>query len=352
MSSNNLHPYQQMISSSAGALGVSLFTTPFDVVKVRLQAQPPERIKCRTLNRIVDTTLCYCQHRNYNSSPAMCGEVANVRAVPRYISTYDAFAKIVRTEGVGKLWRGLPPTLVQMFPQTVIYFTAYDHLKYMFGYTDGRTNTAASLCAGASGRVFAVLAVSPLEMSRTKFQSKKNLKYSQLLRLVSDSIKQEGVLSMWRGIGPTILRDVPFSALYWVMYEWLKSMKHNPNVVDNFMCRAMSGSVAAFLVTPFDVVKTHRQIELGESKAVRLRTKMRRSGLPMTLDIMLKLYRTQGLGGLFVGLVPRVAKVAPSCAIMISTYEYGKKYFAEQNELNNNNNNNNINIKNNNNYMR
>jgi len=30
---------QQMISSGSGALLVSLFTTPFDVVKVRLQAQ-------------------------------------------------------------------------------------------------------------------------------------------------------------------------------------------------------------------------------------------------------------------------------------------------------------------------
>merc|ERR1719204_1169450 len=114
-------------------------------------------------------------------------------------------------------------------------------------------------------------------------------------------------------------------------------MNHNPNVLDNFVCGAISGSVAAFLVTPFDVVKTHRQIELGESKAVRLRS--RPSGLPMTLDIMLKLYRTQGTGGLFAGLVPRLAKVAPACAIMISTYEYGKKYFAEQNELKKYNNN-------------
>ena len=339
-SSSTLHPYQQMISSSAGALGVSLFTTPFDVVKVRLQAQlkTPERIKCFTLNRVVDTSLCYCQHRAYNSNAAMCGTATCLRTVarPLYTSTYDAFVKIVQSEGLGKLWRGLPPTLVQMVPQTVIYFTAYDHLKLQFGYVQGETNVVASLCAGAVGRVFAVMAVSPMEMARTKLQSKKTLRYSQLLRLVMDSIQREGVLSMWRGIGPTILRDVPFSALYWVMYEGLKSLKHDPSVVDNFVCGAVSGSVAAFLVTPFDVVKTHRQIELGESSAALRQRNKPTTGvvrLPLTFRIISKLWRAQGVGGLFVGLVPRVAKIAPSCAIMISTYEYGKRYFTEQNEL-------------------
>ncbi|KAF4093063.1 hypothetical protein AMELA_G00029090 [Ameiurus melas] len=51
----------------------------------------------------------------------------------------------------------------------------------------------------------------------------------------------------------------------------------------------------------FDVVKTRRQIELGE---------------------------TELLGG----FLPRVIKVAPACAIMISTYEFGKAFFRKRNE--------------------
>ena len=61
---------------------------------------------------------------------------------------------------------------------------------------------------------FSVIAVSPIEMVRTKLQSKKNLKYRELLWLVNLSIRQEGILSMWKGIGPTLLRDVPFSGMY------------------------------------------------------------------------------------------------------------------------------------------
>jgi solute carrier family 25 protein 39/40 len=31
---------------------------------------------------------------------------------------------------------------------------------------------------------------------------------------------------------------------------------------------------------------------------------------------------------LYVGLLPRLLKIAPSCAIMISSYELGKRFFA------------------------
>lgn len=36
----------------------------------------------------------------------------------------------------------------------------------------------------------------------------------------------------------------------------------------------------------------------------------------------------------FLGLVPRIMKVAPSCAIMISSYEFGKAYFRKRKEKN------------------
>ena len=33
----------------------------------------------------------------------------------------------------------------------------------------------------------------------------------------------------------------------------------------------------------------------------------------------------------FSGIVPRLIKVTPACAIMISTYEYGKTFFRKYN---------------------
>jgi len=50
-----------------------------------------------------------------------------------------------------------------------------------------------------------------------------------------------------------------------------------------------------------------------------------------TFKAVIDLYRRQGIRANFRGLVPRVIKVAPACAIMVSTFEYGKTFFQNRN---------------------
>lgn len=67
------------------------------------------------------------------------------------------------------------------------------------------------LCVwGGHSQVGAVTIISPLELVRTKLQSRQ-LSYQELLVCIRRSVAQQGVLSLWRGWGPTVLRDVPFS---------------------------------------------------------------------------------------------------------------------------------------------
>lgn len=58
--------------------------------------------------------------------------------------------------------------------------------------------------------VGAVTVISPLELVRTKMQSRR-LSYSELRVCIRSALAQDGLLSLWRGWGPTVLRDVPFS---------------------------------------------------------------------------------------------------------------------------------------------
>ena len=46
-----------------------------------------------------------------------------------------------------------------------------------------------------------------------------------------------------------------------------------------------------------------------------------------TFSFAREIYREEGWRGLTRGITPRVVKVAPACAIMISSYELGKMYF-------------------------
>lgn len=48
-------------------------------------------------------------------------------------------------------------------------------------------------------------------------------------------------------------------------------------------------------------------------------------------DTVKSIYKNHGISGLFTGVVPRIFKVAPACAIMIATFEYGKQFFQTYN---------------------
>ena len=54
-------------------------------------------------------------------------------------------------------------------------------------------------------------------------------------------------------------------------------------------------------------------------------------GPKTTFSILHQIWKRNGISGLFTGVVPRVAKVAPACAIMVATFEYGKGFFERRN---------------------
>ncbi|KAG0048911.1 hypothetical protein BGZ83_006205 [Gryganskiella cystojenkinii] len=297
------------------------------------------------------------QQQRLEQLAANCVENNHVAkaAQERYFhGTWDGVKKIVRYEGASSLWRGLSPTVAMSIPATVIYFVGYDYLKVVMadklltldhgtkglasslgqGFIVEYRETLAPLMAGAFARTVAATVISPLELFRTRMQSvhtdtKGN---AGLFRGVSQSIvtmvRSEGVLSLWRGLAPTLWRDVPFSAIYWMGYENIKkrlvdwdSQQHTRSLNEfevAFLSGALSGMFAATLTTPFDVAKTRRQVDLLQP----VHTKM--------FSLMRAIVQEEGYRGLWRGLTARVAKVAPSCAIMISSYEIGKKALSEQ----------------------
>ena len=52
--------------------------------------------------------------------------------------------------------------------------------------------------------------ISPLELLRTKMQSEQ-LTYHELGKALKITTKECGLTTLMRGLGPTLLRDVPFS---------------------------------------------------------------------------------------------------------------------------------------------
>lgn len=279
-----------------------------------------------------------------------------------FTSTFDGLRKIARNEGMVALWRGLSPTLMMGIPANIIYFAGYDWLR-----TDERSpikqavsDVYAPFVAGAIARTAAASATSPVEMFRTRLQATPGTgagHFKETLEGLYQMTKVKGYTSLWRGLSLTMWRDVPFSGLYWWGYEKVKegleqARQHAPHLsssepetvstatafLDSFIAGATSGSVAALVTTPFDVGKTRQQVFRHMDDHASLpsgRPTVPKAIVPEQLSLpkfLMHIFREEGLAGLFSGWAARCLKVAPACAIMISTYELGKRMAREVNE--------------------
>ncbi|CAO3640065.1 unnamed protein product [Cunninghamella echinulata] len=281
---------EKIISACVGATTTMLFVNPFDLVKTRLQ-----RIKMP-------------------------------KAEGKYLGTMDGLAKIVRNEGTLALWKGLSPGLIMAIPSTSIYYVGYDYIR---DHTKSRfkgtaMDTYAPLWIGGLARTITAAVISPMELFRTRLQSAEGAGgFNDAWASVKSMVHREGLISLWRGLIPTMLRDVPFSAIYWMMYEELKHKYVNEGKQSrfeqfqfSFFAGATSGTVAAVVTTPFDVVKTRRQVSSNKE--------------PHILRLMNNIMVNEGFSGFFKGVVPRVVKVSVASGIMISSYEVGKHFFANR----------------------
>jgi len=286
-----------LLAASFGGLVTALVVCPLDVVKTRMQVE------------------------------------SSGSSLTHYNGTLDALVKIGKSEGILSLWRGVTPALTMAVPNAVIYFNSYEFMKQKLRENQITHAVVNPLLAGGTARVIAVSLLSPLELLRTNMQA---LDFQKIKQLGGQSTYglltgNSGLRGLWAGYTPTLIRDVPFSGIYWTGYEYIKSTlrNHIPNehkkhrgfsfLVD-FISGATSGSIAAILTTPIDVIKTNTQVSGLPLNPHSTAPSIRKTALEVARNIL----REEGWRGLVKGIVPRAAKVAPSCAIMISSYEFVK----------------------------
>jgi solute carrier family 25 protein 39/40 len=318
-------PAQQILSACTGATAVSFFVTPLDVIKVRLQALPYQQGMVQPAAAASSSVPC-----------ASCGTLVCGSGMGGGLGV---LARLIRCEGVLALWSGLQPTLLMNVPGTVIYFTVYeaarDRLTAALRWARGAntslgpnpTPEIVPLIAGGGSRLLSATIVSPLELMRTRMQAERALAAEGMLGGALSIVRREGASALWRGLAPTLWRDVPFSCVYWGVYEALKrrvpaQQGGEISFGSSFGCGATAGALAAVFTNPFDVAKTRQQVAEGPLTT-------RGKG---TLSLLASIARHEGWGALGAGLVPRLIKVAPSCAVMISSYELGKRFFAQRME--------------------
>ncbi|KAL7112585.1 hypothetical protein ACP275_04G011400 [Erythranthe tilingii] len=187
--------------------------------------------------------------------------------------------------------------------------------------------------AGAAAGVIAATFVCPLDVIKTRLQvhglpqiANANIKGSVIVGSLEQIFHKEGLRGMYRGLAPTVLALLPNWAVYFTIYDQLKSslaaddVNHQLSVGANMMAASGAGAVTTILTNPLWVVKTRFQ-----TQGMRIGT------VPYTgtLSALRRIAHKEGIRGLYSGLVPALAGIS-HVAIQFPTYEKIKCTLADR----------------------
>lgn len=348
-SSVDLTLSQRMISACAGSLLTSLVVTPFDVVRIRLQQQEllyPVRSEDPTCCRKV-----FWENPGTTIDPSkgnFCQPNSCFHEGAKFTGTFQGIRKIAIEEGVCTLYRGLVLTLVMSIPSNVVYFSGYEFMRDSSPIKNTYPMLNPLLC-GSIARIVAATSVAPLELIKTRIQAVPtgtNATSSSIFKMVVgnslNEIKRGGISVIFRGLGLTLWRDVPFSGIYWSTYEYITHMLKTKTALNDdsptdfalflrsFIGGSLAGITAAVFTNPFDVGKTRMQVSFEDDKSTPNSLLKSKKNKDSIFKFIAEIYKNEGFSALYVGLLPRCMKIAPACAIMISSYEMTKKFFKDK----------------------
>ncbi|KAL7456106.1 hypothetical protein ACHAWC_007612 [Mediolabrus comicus] len=310
------HLMPRILSGSVGSIITALAVTPLEVVKIRQQSSGVRPISynnfslknirgvepCRGCGTLVlNNGLMECSIPVESTSTTSIRPSTSASQATHTSGTFRTLFSIFRNEGWSGIYAGLKPTLLMSVPNTVLYFTAYDEISTRLRMlhtvnnnsleqsvtidNDAKQQAYIPLLAGSTSRLLASLSTAPLELVRTRQASaigngeKLVPGMAEEFRLL---LRTNGFSSLFTGLAPTLWRDVPFSAIYWLFLEKFRNELSDTKslgtwggryykdqgiqtpptveVMHSFVSGAGAGGIAAFFTTPFDVVKTRRQM--------------------------------------------------------------------------------------------
>ncbi|NWR16177.1 SAMC protein, partial [Emberiza fucata] len=216
--------------------------------------------------------------------------------------------------GFRGIYAGVPSTAIGSFPNAAAFFITYENVKSVLPHgSSSYLAPATHMVAASLGEVVACLIRVPSEVVKQRAQVSPS---SSTLRILSHTLYHEGIQGLYRGYKSTVLREIPFSLVQFPLWESLKDLWSwkQGHVVDSWqsaVCGAFAGGFAAAVTTPLDVAKTRIMLAKAGSSNARGNVLAALGGI----------WRTQGLSGLFAGVVPRMAAISLGGFIFLGTYE-------------------------------
>ncbi|OVA17766.1 Mitochondrial carrier protein [Macleaya cordata] len=250
-------------------------------------------------------------------------------------SIWHEASRIVSQEGYRAFWKGNLVTIAHRLPYSSISFYTYERYKKLLqsvpGLESHRQNVSADVCVKlAGGGLAGITAASvtyPLDLVRTRLAAQTNVIYYRgMCHALRTIFREEAIGGLYKGLGATLLGVGPSLAISFAVYETLRSSwqslrAHDSTIAVSLVCGSLSGIASSTATFPLDLVRRRMQLEGAGGTALVYKT-----GLFGTFRQIL---RTEGLSGLYRGILPEYYKVVPGVGIAFMTYETIKMLLSE-----------------------
>lgn len=279
----------------AGILQV-IVGQPFDIVKVRIQAQSPTN--------------------------------------PMYKNTFDCARQIYTNEGFVTFYRGTLSPLIGIGACVSIQFGVNEACKrilkkYRHSKNYANPNHLSLLqlasCGAIAGLANSIVSI-PVEHIRIKMQvegTKLIKKYTGSYDCLKKIYKDHGIHGIYKGGGPTLPREAISYFFYFGMYEgfmqWSEKKHGDRNSIPLWKVMtfgALAGLGEWLPGYPFDVIKSKYQADdIHNPKYTSIRN--------CAYDI----YRTAGFRGFYSGLAPCLMRAPPANAATFAGFEITLRFW-------------------------
>ncbi|GAY57631.1 putative ADP,ATP carrier protein [Citrus sinensis] len=202
------------------------------------------------------------------------------------------------------------------------------------------TNFQRDLMAGAVMGGFVHTIVAPIERAKLLLQTQEsNLaivgsgrrRFKGMLDCIARTVREEGILSLWRGNGSSVLRYYPSVALNFSLKDLYRNVLRNGNYQDgtsfmsgtsaNFVAGAAAGCTTLILIYPLDIAHTRLAADVGRTDARQFRG---------FCHFLTTIFKKDGIRGVYRGLPASLQGMVVHRGLYFGGFDTMKEVLSEE----------------------
>jgi hypothetical protein len=181
-----------------------------------------------------------------------------------------------------------------------------------------KDDTVSRMLASALGAALSETVTLPTDVAKVRLQVQQSGPgaYTGFVNCLVRTGSEEGPRALWKGLTPSLLRQVNYTSLSMVLYEPVRNMYAGlgqegqpPNFLQRLLAGGTAGGAAIAVFNPFEVIKTQVQ------------TSQARVGI---MEVASRVWSRDGIAGFWAGVKPNIMRTFLVNAAELGTYDEAK----------------------------